>query len=79
MSVLSILLFMNVSAAAQESVPRFEVGGQFSLLSRNKPTPIFPSPTIVPDDFDHETKDTPQFTIQRRYRIQILNTFPGLA
>ncbi len=55
-SVLTVLLFMTVSAAAQESVPRFEIGGQFSLLSRKKPTPIFSSPTIVPDDFDHETR-----------------------
>jgi hypothetical protein len=47
---------MNVSAAAQEGVPRFEIGGQFSLLSLNKPTPLFSSPTIVPDDFDHETR-----------------------
>jgi len=54
-AVLTVLLFMNINAAAQESVPRFEIGGQFSLLSRNKPTPIFPSPTIVLDDFDHET------------------------
>ncbi|HKY28776.1 MAG TPA: outer membrane beta-barrel protein [Pyrinomonadaceae bacterium] len=55
-AVLSVLLFMNVSSAAQESIPRFEIGGQFSLISRNKPTPIFSSPTIVPDDFDHETR-----------------------
>jgi Outer membrane protein beta-barrel domain len=55
-SVLTVLLSMNVGAAAQASVPRFEIGGQFSLLSRNKPTPLFSSPTIVPDDFDHETR-----------------------
>ena len=55
MSVLTVLLF-NVSAAAQESVPRVEIGGQFSLLSRNKPTPLFSSPTVVSDDFDHETR-----------------------
>jgi hypothetical protein len=55
-SLLTALLFMNVSAAAQEGVPRFEIGGQFSLLSLNKPTPLFSSPTIVPDDFDHETR-----------------------
>jgi hypothetical protein len=47
---------MNVGAPAQESVPRYEIGGQFSLLSRNKPAPLFNSPTIVPDDFDHETR-----------------------
>lgn len=55
-AALTLLLFMNVSARAQESVPRFEIGRQFSLLSHNKPTPLFSSPTIVPDDFDHETK-----------------------
>ena len=56
MAVLTILFFMNVGAAAQESVPRFEIGGQFSLLSRNKPTSLFSFPTIVPNDFDHETR-----------------------
>ncbi len=55
-AALTVLLFMNVSAAAQESVPRFEIGGQFSLVSRNKPAPLFSSPTIVPDDFDHEIR-----------------------
>jgi hypothetical protein len=55
-SVLTFLLSMNVGAAAQEGVPRFEIGAQFSLLSRNKPTPLFSSPAIVPDDFDHETR-----------------------
>lgn len=55
-TIIAVLLFMSVRAAAQEEVPRFEIGGQFSLLSRNKPTPIFPSPTIIPDDFDHETR-----------------------
>jgi Outer membrane protein beta-barrel domain len=55
-SVLTVLLFMNLSAAAQDSVPRFEIGGQFSLLSRKKPAPIFSSPTILPDDFDRETR-----------------------
>ena len=55
-TVLTLLLVINICAVAQESVPRFEIGGQFSLLSRNKPTPIFPSPTFVPDDFDRETR-----------------------
>lgn len=55
-AVLIVLFLMNVDAAAQDSVPRFEVGGQFSLLSRNKPTPLFTFPTVVSDDFDHETR-----------------------
>lgn len=55
-AALTVLLFANVRAAAQDTVPRLEIGGQFSLLSRNKPTPIFNSPTIIPDDFDHETR-----------------------
>ena len=55
-AVLTVLLFMNVSAAAQESVPRFEIGGQFSLLSRNKPTPLFSDLILGPNDFDHETR-----------------------
>lgn len=50
------ILFLNVGAAAQDSVPRFELGGQFSLLSRHKPTPLFSSPSFVLDDFDHETR-----------------------
>lgn len=53
-AVFATLLF-NVSVAAQESVPRFEIGGQFSLVYRKKPTPIFSFPTIV-DDFDDETR-----------------------
>jgi hypothetical protein len=48
--VLTVLFLMNIGAAAQDSVPRFEVGGQFSLLSRNKPTPLFASPTIAPNE-----------------------------
>jgi Outer membrane protein beta-barrel domain len=55
-AVLAVLFFMNVGAAAQDSVPRFEIGGQFSLLSRNKPTPLFSFPTVVGDDFDHQTR-----------------------
>ena len=55
-AVLTVLFFINVGAAAQDSVPRFELGGQFSLLSRNKPTPLFSSPTVFGDDFDHETR-----------------------
>ncbi len=54
--VLTVLFLLEISAAAQDSVPRYEIGGQFSLLSRNKPTPLFSSPTFVLDDFDHETR-----------------------
>ena len=39
-SVLTALLFTGTEVLAQEDAPRFEVGGQLSLLSRNRP----PSP-----------------------------------
>jgi hypothetical protein len=35
---LAALLLIPSEALAQEDAPRFEVGGQFSLLSRNKPS-----------------------------------------
>lgn len=55
---LAVQLFFNTSALAQEeeNVPRFEIGGQFSTIARRKPTPLFSSPTIVPDDFERENR-----------------------
>lgn len=54
---LAALLFINTNALAQdENVPRFEIGGQFSALSLRKPTPLFNSPTIVPDDFMRDNR-----------------------
>jgi hypothetical protein len=35
---LASLLFIGSEALAQGDVPRFEIGGQFSLLTRNKPS-----------------------------------------
>ena len=46
------LTFLGAANAQDEDVPKFEIGGQFTVLSRNKPSPIFPSPTIVPDDYE---------------------------
>lgn len=46
------LIFAGAVNAQDQDVPKVEVGGQFTLLSRNKPTLIFPSPTIVPDDYE---------------------------
>jgi len=37
-AILAALLFSGTAVLAQEDVPRYEVGGQFSLLSRNRPT-----------------------------------------
>ena len=46
-----ILISCGAINAQSEDVSKFEVGAQFTVLSRNKPTLIFPSPTIVPDDY----------------------------
>src|SRR4051794_19591246 len=37
-TILAALLFSGTEALAQEDIPRYEIGGQFSLLSRNRPT-----------------------------------------
>ncbi|HEX8844466.1 MAG TPA: outer membrane beta-barrel protein [Pyrinomonadaceae bacterium] len=37
-AALALLLFPGSEALAQGDAPRFEIGGQFSLLSRNKPS-----------------------------------------
>jgi hypothetical protein len=49
--ILTITFFSAINAQ-DEDVPRFEIGGQFTVLSRNKPSPIFPTPTVVPDDYE---------------------------
>lgn len=55
--IVVIQLFNNTNAFAQnEDTPRFEIGGHFSTLARKKPTPLFTSPTIVPDDFERENR-----------------------
>jgi len=57
--VIAVLLTLTIIAplkAQQEEVPKFEIGGQFSVLSRNKPTPLVSSPTAFSDDFFRETK-----------------------
>lgn len=55
--ILTIQLFYNTNAFAQnEDTPRFEIGGQFSTIARRKPTPLFTSPTIVPDNFERENR-----------------------
>ena len=52
MSLFLVLIFLGAANAQTEDVAKFEIGGQFTVLARNKPTPIFPSPTIVPDDYE---------------------------
>lgn len=41
LAVLASLLFIGSEVLAQGDVPRYEIGGQFSLLSRNKPSTQF--------------------------------------
>lgn len=56
-TILTVYLFNNINVFAQnEDLPRFEIGGQFSTIARRKPTPLFTSPTIVPDDFERENR-----------------------
>jgi hypothetical protein len=50
------LIFVCKSSAQQGGAPRFEIGGQFSTIARRRPTPLFTSPTIVPDDFERENR-----------------------
>lgn len=48
---LTSLFFINAEAVAQENISRYEVGGQFSSLARNKPTS---QNTEFADIFRHE-------------------------
>jgi hypothetical protein len=50
--VLLVCSVVTVSAQADDDVPRFEVGPQFTLLSINRPTPLFNCCIIVTPDFD---------------------------
>ena len=57
--VIAVFLTLTLTAplkAQREDVPKFEIGGQFSVLSRNKPTPLVSSPTAFSDDFFRETR-----------------------
>ena len=51
-----ILTFAGAINAQDEDVPKFEVGGQFTVLSGGRPTPISSLPIIVPDDFEDITR-----------------------
>jgi hypothetical protein len=52
---LASLLFIGTEALAQENVPRYEIGGQFSLFQRNNPTAqldeFIPSPNVAEPGF----------------------------
>lgn len=50
-AVLASLFFSSNEVLAQGDTPRFEVGGQFSLLSRNRPSSQFDD-SFVFDDFE---------------------------
>src|ERR1700752_5043873 len=50
--VILILTFAGSIEAQDEDVPRYEIGGQFTVISRNKPTLLSPDIIIVPDDFE---------------------------
>ena len=79
-----ILIFSGAVNAQDQDVQKYEIGGQFSVLSRNRPTPIFQSPTIVPDDFE----DSIRFGFGGRFVYNLTNNvaleaegnfFPGNA
>jgi hypothetical protein len=61
-----ILIFLGTVNAQDADVSKFEIGGQFTVLSRNKPTPIFQSPTIF-DGF--EDSHNFQFSAGVRFRF----------
>src|SRR5215213_8881477 len=46
--VLTSLLFVSRDALAQENVTRFEIGGQFTLMSRSTPTPLLDDFSRIP-------------------------------
>lgn len=52
----TLIVSANIFAQDDEDTTRFEIGGQFSALMRKKPTPLFNSPTIVPDDFERDNR-----------------------
>lgn len=64
-----ILIFSGAVNAQDQEVPKYEIGGQFSVLSRNRPTAIFQSPTIVPDDFE----DSIRFGFGGRFVYNLTN------
>jgi len=51
-AALASLFFTGAAVLAQGEVPRFEVGGQFSLLSRNSPSSQADAFFLSPEDFD---------------------------
>ena len=52
--ILAALLFISNNTFAQDDPLRFEVGGQFSIINRNKPTPL--TDVINDDDFNREKR-----------------------
>ena len=77
-----ILIFSGAVNAQDQDLPKLEIGGQFSVLSRNKPTLIFPFPTIVPDDYEDSIRlgFGGRFTYNLTNNIAVeaeANFFPG--
>ena len=71
LTILFLILILHGAVNAQdEDVPKFEIGGQFTVLSRNKPTLIFPSPTIIPDDYE----DSNRFGFGGRFTYNLTNS-----
>lgn len=57
--LIAAVLTLTVAGAVNaqtEDAPKYEIGGQFTVLSRNKPTLVFPDVLIVPDDFEDVTR-----------------------
>ncbi len=50
------LAFAGAINAQDKEVPKFEIGGQFTVLSGGRPTPVFSLPIIVSDDFKDATR-----------------------
>lgn len=55
-ATLSILLLISAYALAQDDTPRFEIGGQFSIINRNSPAPLTDVIVVGSDNFNRENR-----------------------
>lgn len=77
-AALASLLLMSSGARAQETVPRFEIGGQFSLLKRHNPAAQFdefiPSPNVAEPGFGARFT----YNVRNNFALEAEgNFFPG--
>jgi hypothetical protein len=78
LAALAALLFTGSQALAQETAPRFEIGGQFSLLKRNNPAAQFdevlPSPNVAEPGFGARFT----YNVKNNFALEAeANFFPG--